>query len=61
VLSTKLRLLCTADCKTHIAFKCSAFKEVMLSNYSKYDVTPENISMSSKNTRAAVTEESFFR
>lgn len=60
MLSTKLKLLCTMNCKTHIAFMWSAFKEVMLSNCSRYEITLENINKSSKNTRASVTGESFF-
>lgn len=59
MLSTKLKLLCTTNCKTHTAFLCSAFKEVMLSNCSRYDITLQNISKSNKNARDVVTGKSW--
>lgn len=61
MLSTKLKLLHTMHCKTHIAFPCSAFEEVMLSNCSKYDITLETISKSSKNSAATVIGAMFFK
>lgn len=60
MLSTKLKLLCTMNCKTHIAFLCSAFKEVMLPNCSTYDITLQNINKPSRKVRNAVTEKSGF-
>lgn len=60
MLSTKLKLLCTINIKTHIVFLCPASKDVMLSNCSRYAITLYNINKSSKNARDAVTRKRFF-
>lgn len=59
MLSTKLKLLCTMSCKTHITFLCSTFKEAMLSSCSRCDITLYNINKSCKNARDVVTRKSW--